>query len=263
MNLPRKARLRTRTGRKKCDEAAIHVEHRVRGRRQAPRSKHADGAEGLSPGVQYGEQADIDSKVLRIACDLEQRGCAGTEEQIVQQSFVLQHEPGELMWERKDEMKVGHRQQLGRAHSQPSGACVRLALGTMPVAARVIGMTWCPQPEHRSRCPLSAAVRQRTIASIIVRCCGARCNPCRARKLLPVARRMSATSRVGQLIASRAFSNASPPSLWKSKRLQRVWDGLQVTAQQMQIDCHMANLACPSSTWIIRRSAPASSKCVA
>jgi hypothetical protein len=67
----------------------------------------------LSPGVEHGEQADIGSKVLRVACDLEHGGRTGAEEQIVEQSLVLQHERGELMWQREDEVEVGHGQQLG------------------------------------------------------------------------------------------------------------------------------------------------------
>src|ERR1700733_349606 len=43
------------------------------------------------------------------------------------------------MWQREDDVEVGHGQQLGGACGQPSGACVALALGAVPVAARVIG----------------------------------------------------------------------------------------------------------------------------
>ena len=48
--------------------------------------------EVLSPGVQHAEQADVSTEMLRVACDLEQRGGAGTEEQVVEQPLVLQHE---------------------------------------------------------------------------------------------------------------------------------------------------------------------------
>jgi hypothetical protein len=41
--------------------------------------------------------------------------------------------------QREDDMEVGHGEQLGRTLGQPLGACVSLALGTVPVAARVIG----------------------------------------------------------------------------------------------------------------------------
>ncbi len=95
--------------------------------------------EVLSPGMKHAQQADVGSQVLRVACDFEQRGGTGTEEQIVEQLFILQHECRELMRQSKDEVEVGHGQQLGRARSQPSVASVPLTLGAVPVAAGVIG----------------------------------------------------------------------------------------------------------------------------
>ena len=61
------------------------------------------------------------------------------EKQVVEQSLVLQHERRQLMRRGEDDVEVGHGQQLSRTRGQPSGACVALALGAMPVAARVIG----------------------------------------------------------------------------------------------------------------------------
>ena len=77
--------------------------------------------------------------MLRVASDFEQRGGTGAEEQVVEQPLVLKHERGELMRQREDDMEVGHGQQLGGTRGEPLGACVALALGTVPVAARVIG----------------------------------------------------------------------------------------------------------------------------
>ena len=45
--------------------------------------------EVLSPGMEHAEQADIDSKVLRVASEFEQRGGTGSEEQIVKDLLVL------------------------------------------------------------------------------------------------------------------------------------------------------------------------------
>src|ERR1700692_1890248 len=95
--------------------------------------------EVLTPCVQYAEQANIGADILRVASDLEQRGGTDTEEQVVQQSLVLQHECRQFMGQREHDMEVRHGQQLGGTRSQPSGACVALALGAVPVAARVIG----------------------------------------------------------------------------------------------------------------------------
>jgi hypothetical protein len=92
----------------------------------------------LAPGMEHAEQADVGSKVLRVACHFEQRCRAGAEEQVVKQPLVLKHKSGEFMRQCEDDVEVGHRQQLGRARGQPSGASVALALGAVPVAARVI-----------------------------------------------------------------------------------------------------------------------------
>ena len=43
------------------------------------------------------------------------------------------------MRQREDDVEVRNGQQLGGTCGQPPGACVALALGTVPVAARVIG----------------------------------------------------------------------------------------------------------------------------
>ena len=52
--------------------------------------------EVLSPGMEHAEQTDIGSKVLRAACDFEQRGGTGTEEQVVEELLVLQNKRGQL-----------------------------------------------------------------------------------------------------------------------------------------------------------------------
>lgn len=44
----------------------------------------------LVPGVQHAEEADIGAEVLRIAGDFEECLGTGAEQQIVNQSFVLQ-----------------------------------------------------------------------------------------------------------------------------------------------------------------------------
>src|ERR1035438_1559243 len=57
---------------------------------------------------------------------------------------------------------------------------------------------------------MSAAVRHRTMASSTLRCTHAKCDLCFSQNLLPTARTMSATSRVGRLISSSTSWNASP-----------------------------------------------------
>ena len=43
----------------------------------------------LSPGVQGRNHTDLGSKVLRIRCDRKQSLCAGREQEIVKQAWVL------------------------------------------------------------------------------------------------------------------------------------------------------------------------------
>src|SRR6266851_2451588 len=95
--------------------------------------------EVLTPRVQDAEQSDVGSQVLGVASNLKERRGTGAEEQVVEQPLVLQYQGRQLMGQREDDVEVGHGQQLGGARGQPSGACVALALGTVPVATRVIG----------------------------------------------------------------------------------------------------------------------------
>jgi hypothetical protein len=44
----------------------------------------------LSPGMEHAEESYLCSQMLRVAGEFQQRRCAGSEEQIVKQSLVLQ-----------------------------------------------------------------------------------------------------------------------------------------------------------------------------
>jgi hypothetical protein len=44
----------------------------------------------LPPGVEHAKKSDLCSQMLRVAGEFEQRRCAGSEEQIVKESLVLQ-----------------------------------------------------------------------------------------------------------------------------------------------------------------------------
>ena len=66
-----------------------------------------------------------------------QRSGTGAEEQIVEQPFVLEDQRAEFVWQGEDDVEVRHGQQFSRTGGQPLGARVPLALGTVPIAARV------------------------------------------------------------------------------------------------------------------------------
>ena len=95
--------------------------------------------EVLTPRVQDAEQSNVSSQVPGVAGDLKECRGTGAEEQVVEQPLVLQHQCGQLMGQSEDDVEVRHGQQLGGTRCQPSGACVALTLGAVPVAARVIG----------------------------------------------------------------------------------------------------------------------------
>src|ERR1022692_213240 len=92
----------------------------------------------LSPGVQYSEETDLRSQVFRIAGDGEQGGGHGAEQDLVDDFFVVESDPGKLFRQREDHMEVFHRQQFGEALLDPAFACQTLALRTVPVAAGAI-----------------------------------------------------------------------------------------------------------------------------
>src|SRR5277367_1734251 len=86
----------------------------------------------LSPGMQCAEESDIGSEVLGIASQFEHRRGAGSIEQIVEQTLVLENKRGQIMRQRKDNVEVRHGQQFCRARRQPFCARVPLALGAVP-----------------------------------------------------------------------------------------------------------------------------------
>ncbi len=88
----------------------------------------------LAPGMEHAKKPDLCSQMLRVAGKFEQRRCAGSEEQIVKQSLVLQNESREFVRQSEDDVEVRHRQQLSRPGSHPSGACVSLASWAVPVS---------------------------------------------------------------------------------------------------------------------------------
>ena len=92
----------------------------------------------LIPAVKHAEEADLGSKVPRIAGDLKQSLSTGMKEQVVNQTFVLQCERGQLARQGKDGMHIAVGQQFPPARVEPAQPRVALASWTMPVSARVV-----------------------------------------------------------------------------------------------------------------------------
>src|SRR5437879_3805240 len=91
----------------------------------------------LSPGVEHAEEADRGTEMLGVRRDLEERGRTRLEEQIVDDPFILQSQPRELMREREDDVVVADGEQFVLSGGEPLIARVRQALRTVPVATRV------------------------------------------------------------------------------------------------------------------------------
>ena len=94
----------------------------------------------LAPGVQHGQQADlIRSQMSGIRRDFPQRLAGSLEQHPVEQPLILQGQGRDLGGQRKNDVKVGNRQEFGRSLFEPVGAGQSLALGAMTVAARIVG----------------------------------------------------------------------------------------------------------------------------
>ena len=92
----------------------------------------------LAPRVEHTQKANRRTKMLRIGGDLEQRGRARAEEQIVDDLLVLQREPRELVRQREDHMVVADGQKLLLPFGEPLVARMGQALRTVPIATRVV-----------------------------------------------------------------------------------------------------------------------------
>src|SRR5258708_19211189 len=69
--------------------------------------------EVLPPGMEHAEKPDLRAEVFGVAGKLEERSGTGAEEQVIEQTLVLQDESGELVGQGEDDVEVRHGQQLG------------------------------------------------------------------------------------------------------------------------------------------------------
>src|SRR5262249_31412838 len=92
----------------------------------------------LSPGVQNAEHANLGAQVFGIGCYLEQGLSAGGEQQIVEQTWVVQGQHIQLVGHAEHDMEVVGRQKFSFSCLQPALACLRLALGATSISAGVI-----------------------------------------------------------------------------------------------------------------------------
>ena|ERR1700720_323612 len=92
----------------------------------------------LSPTVKYGEKADLGAQMLGIGSDGGQGLGRGSEENAVDEIFVLVNDGSNLFGNREDDMKIVRLENFGRSFFNPLGTCERLTLWTVTVAAAVV-----------------------------------------------------------------------------------------------------------------------------
>ena len=70
--------------------------------------------QGLAPGVQHANKADVGTQMLGIGGDGTQGLGGGPEQDVVDDSLVLKSDRGDLMRQGEDDVKVLDRQQLAQ-----------------------------------------------------------------------------------------------------------------------------------------------------
>lgn len=95
--------------------------------------------QGLAPGMDNGDHPGLGTEMLRVGADETDRLGCRLEQDVVDHRLVLQRDGGYGRRDGEDDMEIGHRQQVGLAIGEPSGARERLALWTMPIATAVVG----------------------------------------------------------------------------------------------------------------------------
>src|SRR6266478_5125536 len=160
----------------------------------------------LVPGVQHTEETNLCTEVSGIASDFEKSFRAGTKQEIVDHLFVLQHHWGQVAGECEDHVQVARGEQFSFTCGNPPFASSDLTLGQWRSRQLLyeIGAR-CAQRVHSSRCPPSAAVRHRAIASSTLTCFQRIHWRFRSTKAVPAVRMRSAISSAG------GVTGAPPP----------------------------------------------------
>src|ERR1035438_175689 len=95
----------------------------------------------LPPGVENSKEPEFRAQMPGIAGNGEQRLGSDAEKNIVNRFPVIESESGNLFRHGEDDVEILDGQKLRLACFEPLGASQRLALGTMPVATRVVADT--------------------------------------------------------------------------------------------------------------------------
>lgn len=216
---------------------------------------------GLPPGVQHTQEADLRAQMLWIGGDLTQRLRRRSEQHIVDNGLVLEGDDLDLLGHREHDVEVGHVEQFGPTVREPLGARETLALWATFVAARVV------------RDALMATIAARL--DVTAKSGGAATLDREWR----AAARSTATRHSDHGKRGRSGGTRPPPLALRGPRTSRQAgtrsgtvgtstssdsSGLAVAqtllAAIMRYRAVVLRLRWPSSSWIVRRSVPASSR---
>ncbi len=94
---------------------------------------------GRAPGVEHGGDADLRTQMLRIGGDGRHRLRCRLEQEIVDDGLVGEGDVGDSRGQREDDVEIADGQEIGLARLEPKARRRALALGTVAVAAAVVG----------------------------------------------------------------------------------------------------------------------------
>ena len=94
--------------------------------------------EVLSPTVKYCEKADLGAQMLGIGCDGGQGLGGGSEQNAVDEIFVLVSNGSDLFGNGEDDMKIVRLENFRCSFFDPLGTSERLTFWAMPVATAVV-----------------------------------------------------------------------------------------------------------------------------
>jgi hypothetical protein len=114
--------------------------------------------------VQYHCDAELAAEALWIARERCECVGGGREEQIEDALARTLGDGAQLCGQGEDDVEVVHWEDAFEALFDPTRLCKGLALGAVPIAARIVRRLLWPHAVHTSRCPPSTAVLHCTIA---------------------------------------------------------------------------------------------------
>src|SRR5207237_8126278 len=101
--------------------------------------------QGLSPGVEYGKEADFSSQMFGIGSDGGQGFGRGTKQNVVDDLFVLVSDGSDLVGDGRDDMEIVCGEECGYSLLDPLGTREGLALWAVAVrGAAVAGPPLAP-----------------------------------------------------------------------------------------------------------------------